>query len=421
MQPTLIQSQTAGGARLAQPLVLSSGLVLRNRLAKSATSECLAGRDDEPTPAHARLYARFAQGGAGLLITGNVMIDRRALERPGNVVIEDERHLPALEHWAQAASAAGSAILMQLNHPGRQSNRMLTQQPVAPSAGPAVAALGAFAAPRALLAAEIEALIGRFARAARVAQLAGFAGVQLHAAHGYLISQFLAPRTNQRRDEWGGSLDNRARFLRRSVAAIRAATAPGFTLAVKLNSADFQRGGFEPHDALEVVRMLTDDGVDLLEVSGGTYEAPVTFGYVKESTRSREAYFLDFVRQVRPATPVTLMTTGGFRSGAAMEEALQSSGLDLVGMARPILLEPDLPRRLLAGQASVSKLRPLQLRPLPLRGAAEFAFFDAQLRRMAAGLEPNPALPIIPTLLRGVVADFLRAKRRRAAGDVGAS
>jgi 2,4-dienoyl-CoA reductase-like NADH-dependent reductase (Old Yellow Enzyme family) len=396
--------------------VLSSGLVLRNRLAKSATSECLAGAADEPTPEHVRLYSRFAQGGAGLLITGNVVIDRSALERPGNVVLEDERHLPMLGRWARAATDAGSAILMQLSHPGRQSNRMLTQRPVAPSAGPAVAVLGAFAPPRALLASEIEALIARFGRAACTAQRAGFSGVQVHAAHGYLISQFLAPRTNQRADEWGGSLVNRARFLRRIVAAIRAATSPGFTLAVKLNSADFQRGGFEAHEALEVVRMLTDDGIDLLELSGGTYEAPVTFGHVKESTRSREAYFLDFVRRVRPITPVTLMTTGGFRSGAAMEEALQSSGLDLIGMARPILLEPDLPRRLVLGLESVSKLQPLRLRPLGLRGAAEFAFFDAQLRRMAAGLDPKPDLAILPTLLRGAVADFMRARRRHAAG-----
>src|SRR4051794_13620889 len=285
---------------IEQPLILRSGLQLQNRLVKAATSECLAGAADQPTPLHARLYERFASGGAGMLISGNVMVDARHLERPGNVVLENDAHHVALERWAAAARGAGAAILMQLSHPGRQSSPMLREvMPVAPSAVEAVSVLRAFARPRALGHAEILEIIERFARAAQCAEAAGFSGVQIHAAHGYLISQFLSPLTNRRDDRWGGSLDNRARLLRAIIAAVRKRTTSRFTLSVKLNSADFQRGGFGAEDSLQVVRQLAGDGIDLLEISGGTYEAQVTFGYERASTQLREAYFLGFSQRVR--------------------------------------------------------------------------------------------------------------------------
>lgn len=397
---------------------LPSGLALRNRLAKSATSECLAGHADQPSARHTTLYARFASGGAGLLITGNVVVDARHVERPGNVVLECDAHHVALERWAAAARGAGTPILMQLNHPGRQASPIVTRRPVAPSAVDAVSVLRAFARPRALEHAEILDIIQRFGRAARWAEAAGFSGVQIHAAHGYLVSQFLSPLTNRRTDRWGGSLDNRARFLREIVAAVRARTSSRFSLSVKLNSADFQRGGFEADESLQVVRQLAADGIDLLEVSGGTYEAQVTFGYVAASTQQREAYFLGFAQRVRELTELPLMITGGFRTATTMREALASGAVDLIGLARPILADPALPGRLLRGEVERAAVPIIQIRPGALRGAAEFAYYDSQMRRMARGRDPDSGVKVHAALACAVARDLFRARRRHHRTDL---
>ncbi|HET9989164.1 MAG TPA: hypothetical protein VFQ65_11600, partial [Kofleriaceae bacterium] len=254
---------------LDAPLTLRSGATLPNRLAKAAMSEVLGDATGAPTDALVRLYERWGRSGAGLLITGNVMVDRGGMGEPNNVVIVDDRDLARLRAWATAGQAHGARLWMQLNHAGRQSPRTLTPVPVAPSAIPMKGFFGVFAKPRALEAHEIEALIARFAAAAVVARDAGFAGVQIHAAHGYLISQFLSSRTNRRDDAWGGDAARRSRFLLEIVRAIRAAVGPAFPIGVKLNSADFQRGGFTEEESLEVIRLLDAEGVDLLEVSGG--------------------------------------------------------------------------------------------------------------------------------------------------------
>ncbi len=397
-------------------MTLPSGLKLENRFAKAATSECLAELDHRPSQALARLYGRFAQGGAGLLITGNVMVDERSLERPANVAIESETHATSFAPWAEAARAFARPLLMQLNHAGRQCTRMITSQPVGPSAGPAVHVLSGYARPRALSVAEIHDVIERFARAARLAHQAGFAGVQIDAAHGYLLSQLLSPRTNTRTDEWGGSLMNRARLLREIVRVVRAGAPRSFTVAVKLNSADFQRGGFAEEEALEVVRWLAADQVDLLEISGGTYEAPALLG-LTESTRAREAYFLDFARRVRSVSEVPLMVTGGFRSRAAMEGALAENALDLIGLARPLLLEPDLPNQLLAGRTHAALAPPLGGLPRGLAGLGEAAYYHVQIQRLAHGqrarLEVSPAAAIARYLAGDLWRAILRALRRR--------
>ena len=389
---------------LARPLQLASGLVIKNRLAKAAASECLATADHAPSDALAALYERFAEGGAGLLITGNVMLDAQYLERWGNVVVEDARHLAALERWAAAGNAHGSALLMQLNHAGRQTTRLINRRPAGPSAGPAVDVLFAYARPRALQSREIREIIARFGSAAQVAERAGFSGVQVDAAHGYLLSQFLSPRTNLRGDAWGGSLENRARLLLEALSAVRTATSRSFTVAVKLNSADFQRGGFEEDEALEVVRWLADAGVDLLEISGGTYETPALLG-LSASTRAREVYFLDFARRVRACTRMPLMVTGGFRTREAMECALAEDALDLVGLSRPLLLEPDLPGRLLSGEATRSVAKRLDV-PKPFFALAEAAYYDFQIQRLALGRRPKLQLSPFRAIARYVVRDL---------------
>jgi 2,4-dienoyl-CoA reductase-like NADH-dependent reductase (Old Yellow Enzyme family) len=352
---------------LTSELHLGNGVTLPNRIAKAATSEHLATRHGAPTRQLTEVYRQLANTGAGLLISGNVMVDGSALEAHRNVVIEDERFLPALRDWAAATAGTDTKFILQLSHPGRQTMRGLSvagrrQDVVSASAVP-LAISGAsrrmFTPPRALTEAEILALIDRFGTAARVAASAGFDGVELHAAHGYLFSQFLSPLVNQRQDRWGGSLENRMRLLLDTVRAVRAATPESFLLAVKLNSADFQRGGFDAEDALTVAKALQAEGVALIEVSGGTYEnAAMISGTPKRaSTAAREAYFLEFAERFAHELTVPIMLSGGFRTRQGMIEALRGGAVDLIGLARPLAHEPDLAQRLLAGTADTSLVR----------------------------------------------------------------
>lgn len=389
-------------ATLGQPLTLRSGAVLSNRLAKASMSEQLGREDGAPSEGLIRLYRRWAASGAGMLLTGNVMVDRRALAEPGNAYIEDDRHLPLLKSWAAAARAGGGHAWMQINHPGRQCPKSMTREPVAPSAVP-VKLAGQFAVPRALTAAEIQDIVARFGRTAGIAREAGFTGVQIHGAHGYLVSQFLSPRANLREDEWGGDPERRRRFLLEVVRAVRARVGPDFPLGVKLNSADFQRGGFTEEDSMAVVEALEREGVDLLEISGGTYESTAMFmGSAKESTRQREAYFQEYAEKVRTRTRLPLMVTGGFRTAAGMSGAIVEGSVDLIGLARPMALEPDLPARLLNGQAlrSTAERRTVGIRKLD--GLVENQWYLQQLHRMAAGKDPDARRGTLKTLLLGL-------------------
>jgi len=352
-------------AAIARPLKLACGQVLRNRLAKAAMTEGLADPLGRPTEAHLRLYRLWSAGGCGLLITGNVMVDPEHLERPGNVIIgarPDGETFDRLRAWARAGTAAGTQLWMQISHSGRQTPRRVNPCPQAPSPVPLALAGGQFARPRAMTGEEIEEVVHRFALAAEVAQAAGFTGVQVHAAHGYLLSEFLSPRSNQRADQWGGPLENRARLLRRVVRAVRLRCGDAFPVSVKLNSADFQRGGFAEDEALAVASWLAEDGVALLEISGGTYErprmmgmpdsAPAGAGRARSSTLAREAYFLDFASRLRARTTLPLMVTGGFRSAAAMNGAIGIDGIDVVGLGRPLVHDPLAARELLEGRSS---------------------------------------------------------------------
>jgi 2,4-dienoyl-CoA reductase-like NADH-dependent reductase (Old Yellow Enzyme family) len=401
-------------ASLADPLDLPSGVRLPNRIAKAALSEALGDADNSPDERIVTLYRRWAQGGYGLLITGNIMVDRAHLGEPGNIVIEDERALPELIAWTKAAHDGGAAIFAQLNHPGRQSNLLnIGHQPVAPSAVPLV--LPGAATPRALTTAEIEDIIERFATAAEVCETAGFDGVQLHAAHGYLVTQFLSPLTNLRDDEWGGDPTRRMRFLLEVVRRVRDRVSPGFAVSVKLNSADFQRGGFTEQDSGAVVAALAGEAVDLIEVSGGNYEAPAMSGSESPSTRTREAYFLDYARSVRnEAGAVPLAVTGGFRSRTGMEEALAAGDCDVVGIARPTVTSTDAASAILDGRTDTLVTHEIQtgMRRVigrfadlkALDGVLNLTWNADQMHRLARGLEPD--------LDRGALAAALSMLRR---------
>lgn len=379
--------------RLSDPFALPCGARLSNRLAKAAMSEQLGDKHGAPGKGLVRLYQRWAAGGAGLLISGNVMIDLRRRGEAGNVVVEDDRHSSALRHWASAATSRGAQFWMQINHPGRQAPRNMDPNPVAPSAVPMKIGGGVFARPRALEHGEIEAVIARFARTASIAKQIGFTGVQIHAAHGYLISQFLSPLTNLRDDDWGGDAARRRRFLLEIVKAVRSEVGPEFAISVKLNSADFQRGGFEEAESMAVVAALDEAGIDLLEVSGGTYERAEMFDNGgRESTQQREAYFLEYAEKVRAITNRPLMVTGGFRSRAGMDAALASGAVDVIGLARPLAVEPDLPRRLLDGTSERAMSIRLRTPSKLLDAALVGAWHQYQLARMGDGADPDPKL-----------------------------
>lgn len=433
-------------AALDSPLALPCGATLPNRLCKAAMTEGLADERLRATPRLAALYRRWSAGGAGLSITGNVQVDRRVLERPGNVAIDptdpattDAAARARLAAWARAGTGAGNHLWMQISHAGRQSPRYVTREPLGPSAVQ-LELLGNYARPRAVTEAEIRDFIGRFATAATIARECGFTGVQVHGAHGYLLSSFLSPVTNRREDAWGGPLGNRARLLLEAVRAVRQAVGADFPVAVKLNSDDFRQGGFSNEECVQVVRWLNDEGIDLLEVSGGTYEQPRLLGFegkpdsvvpMRESTRRREAYFAEYAGTIRAVATMPLMLTGGFRSRAGMAEALAEGDCDVIGLGRPLVTEPDLPRRLLAGEDARAvrhedrlrlaargwrspTSRFLPMRVLNVLGAQ--AWYYQQIFRLADRGEPDLALRLLPAAwayLRDEYATAWRMHRAR--------
>lgn len=398
---------------LAQPLELPCGAVLPNRVAKAAMSEQLATLTGKPTRAHVRLYDTWARSGCGLVVTGNVIVDRAAVSEPRQVVVEDRRDIETLRAWADAARSDGAHCWMQLNHAGRQIPRSLSSRPLAPSAQEMTSLRGGFARPRALTVYEIEGLVQRFARSAQIAVHAGFDGVQIHAAHGYLISQFLSPLTNRRDDMWGGDATRRRRFLLAVIDAVRGAVGPKVPVAVKLNSSDFQRGGFDEEESMAVVDSLGDAGVDLLEISGGTFESTAMMTGAAESTRAREAYFLDYAERVRARARMPLMLTGGLRSAAAMEAALASGAIDVCGVARPLVLEPDIAQRLVAGNGAVSTARPRRGRIARFAGAAETIWYTEQIHRISRNRTPRSGRSVEAAMASYLAASTLDALVRR--------
>jgi 2,4-dienoyl-CoA reductase-like NADH-dependent reductase (Old Yellow Enzyme family) len=331
-------------------------------------TEGLADPQGRATGELDRLYAVWSDGGAGMLLSGNIQIDGDHLERPGNVIIDGEpdgkaRH--ALAHWAATATRNGNHFWAQISHAGRQTQKPVNPHPKAPSAVKVDLPGGQFGVPVPLSDEEILTLIGRFSNAARVCKEAGFTGVQIHAAHGYLLSEFLSPRANLREDRWGGSLENRARMLLMVVHSVRIVVGPDFPISVKLNSADFQKGGFDFDDSLQVAQWLQDAGVDLIEISGGSYEQPKMMDMegleeesaqnIPASTAQREAYFVDFAKAMRSEIKIPLMVTGGFRSKNAMRHALESGAADVIGLGRPLCYFPDAPNRLLGGMEMLPK------------------------------------------------------------------
>ncbi len=408
---------------LFSPLTLRSGATLPNRIAKAAMEEGLAGAEQAPDARIVELYRRWGAGGTGLLVTGNVMVHAEALTGPGAIVLDARSPLQPFRAWAAAAKQDGASVWMQISHPGRQIQKDMPGVVWAPSAkavdlGSALSSR--FATPTAMTEAQIRNTVARFATTARRAEEAGFDGVEVHAAHGYLLSQFLSPLVNTRTDEWGGPLENRARLLLDVVRAIRAEVAPDFAVAVKLNSADFQRGGFDATDAQAVIAMLAPLGVDLVEVSGGSYESPAMTGRstapaVGDTRRpaadgrpgdarsvAREAYFLELAADLAVTSEVPLMLTGGI-TRRETAEAVLAENVAVVGIGTALAVTPDLPARWRAGTGTVGALRPAAWKNKPLASMAQMGQVRYQLRRMAAGKDPRTGVRPVVALLRDLV------------------
>ncbi len=384
---------------LARPLDLPCGATLSNRLAKAAMSEGLADSGNHSTPRLETLYRRWAGSGAGLLLSGNIQVDRRHLERPNNVVIDDDSGRAQLARLAEAGTSQGAHFWAQLSHTGRQVSSYINPAPLSCSDVEIDVIRNAgfsFAKPKPMTEAEIGHAIDQFAFAAKEVKAAGFTGLSLHAAHGYLISQFLSPLSIRRTDRWGGSLENRARLLLEVIVAIRRAVGPQFPIGIKLNASDFQKGGFTNAECVELVKLLNGVGLDLLELSGGSLEQPKVVGIALKdegedglpaSALGREAYFVAFAGAVRKVAGMPVMVTGGFRSIAGMIEAREGGDLDVVGLARPLIADPEAPWRLLAGE--IDKLVSPEKR---LNVFHILPWNNMQIERLGDGLAPDLSL-----------------------------
>ncbi len=396
-----------------EALQLPNGQIIANRIAKAAMEENMADINQAPSRELKQLYKAWADGEPGLLLTGNVMIDRHAMTGPGGVALENEEHLDSFREWADVARNKGVHFWMQLSHPGRQTMANLGQQALAPSA--IALDLGSFskmfATPKAMTEDDIQEVIRRFATSARLAEKAGFTGVQIHGAHGYLLSQFLSPLSNHRSDRWGGSLENRARLLLEVIHAVRASVSSSFCVAVKLNSADFQRGGFDETDARAVVEMLNPLPIDLLELSGGSYEAPAMQGEARDGrTLAREAYFLEFAAEMASVATMPVMVTGGIRRLPIVKQVLDS-GVAMAGIATALTLEPQLIKHWREGRDLNPQLKPIDWKRKPLASLATLAVVRGQMRRLSRGRLPNPK--VIPWLALACDQWFIARRTRQ--------
>ena len=355
------------------------------------------------------------------------MIDPTAMTGPGGVILEagsldTQAVRQKFEDWANAGKAGGSKFVMQISHPGRQVFANMGVEPVSASATKVTLSGMAdkmFGPARALSEDEIRGLIRRFAETALAAQAAGFDGVQIHSAHGYLVAQFLSPLTNLRDDAWGGPLENRARFLLEIVRAIRDRVNSDFIVGVKLNSADFQRGGFDIADSEQVVDWLNGEAVDFVEISGGSYESSAMMGNsedgrVESSTEKRELFFFDFAKRISQTARMPLMVTGGVTKRATAENALEEAGVDLVGVARAFAYSPSLAADWHEDKSTEIQISRANWKDKAMGSLAGMAMTKQQLYRLGDGLPIKRKQNALLALLGQQIKTGKLTKRYRA-------
>ncbi|MEJ2757819.1 MAG: NADH:flavin oxidoreductase [Anaerolineales bacterium] len=327
-------------------------LTVPNRLVRSATAERMAEPDGAIPQKTLDFYRRLTQGGVGLIITGHMYVHPTGKAHPEMTGVYDDHLLEGLSQLAEVIHREGGLVAVQINHAGLKADLETVEEPLAPSAVEDERLSSR--TPRALTVDEIEELIGAFGQAARRVQEAGFDAVQIHAAHGYLISQFLSPAANQRTDEWGGSLENRMRFFRQVADAVRAQVGADYPVFTKLGVRDGFDDGLTLDDGAQVAASLKDMGLDAVELSGGFGMITQVNSWIGVRRPEREAYFLSLAKAAREVTDLPLMLVGGFRSRPVMERVLADGDADFISMCRPLINNPDFPNKLRSGEMQVS-------------------------------------------------------------------
>ena len=390
---------------LFTPITLPNGTTIKNRFFKSAMSEGMGTRDFQPKKNIATLYKRWAEGGTGLIITGNIMVDPKGTAEPGNIVFDKNSNMEILKNWAKQGQQHGAKVMVQLNHPGKQAPKTVSKQTVAPSAVPLGNGLNKlFSTPRALTTSEVEELVQKFVTSAKVAKEAGFSGVQIHAAHGYLISQFLSPYDNRRTDKYGGSLENRMRFLKEIYLGMREELGKDFTIGIKINSTDFKEDGLTEEDSLKTIIELANLGLDFVEISGGTYERPAMMGATSKSTN--QVFFAEYSKKLKQKIEIPVVVTGGIRSINAMNTLLNDNTTDFIGIARPLTIDPNIPNKIKQGTYTIVETTRVSTGVKKLDkifgSLLGIVYYQVLMQNIAKGKEPKATKNAWPSLIQAV-------------------
>lgn len=390
---------------LFTPITLPNGTTIKNRFFKSAMSEGMGTRDFQPKKNIATLYKRWAEGGTGLIITGNIMVDPKGTAEPGNIVFDKNSNMEILKNWANQGQQHGAKVMVQLNHPGKQAPKTIAKETVAPSAVPLGNGLNKlFSTPRALTTSEVEELVQKFVTSAKVAKEAGFSGVQIHAAHGYLISQFLSPHDNRRTDKYGGSLENRMRFLKEIYLGMREELGKDFTIGIKINSTDFKEDGLTEEDSLKTIIELANLGLDFVEISGGTYERPAMMGATSKSTN--QVFFAEYSKKLKQKIEIPVVVTGGIRSINAMNTLLNDNTTDFIGIARPLTIDPNIPNKIKQGTYTIVETTRVSTGVKKLDkifgSLLGIVYYQVLMQNIAKGKEPKATKNAWPSLIQAV-------------------
>ena len=390
---------------LFTPITLPNGTTIKNRFFKSAMSEGMGTRDFQPKKNIATLYKRWAEGGTGLIITGNIMVDPKGTAEPGNIVFDKNSNMEILKNWANQGQQHGAKVMVQLNHPGKQAPKTIAKETVAPSAVPLGNGLNKlFSTPRALTTSEVEELVQKFVTSAKVAKEAGFSGVQIHAAHGYLISQFLSPHDNRRTDKYGGSLENRMRFLKEIYLGMREELGKDFTIGIKINSTDFKEDGLTEEDSLKTIIELANLGLDFVEISGGTYERPAMMGATSKSTN--QIFFAEYSKKLKQKIEIPVVVTGGIRSINAMNTLLNDNTTDFIGIARPLTIDPNIPNKIKQGTYTIVETTRVSTGVKKLDkifgSLLGIVYYQVLMQNIAKGKEPKATKNAWPSLIQAV-------------------
>lgn len=390
---------------LFTPITLPNGTTIKNRFFKSAMSEGMGTREFQPKKNIATLYKRWAEGGTGLIITGNIMVDPKGTAEPGNIVFDKNSNMEILKNWANQGQQHGAKVMVQLNHPGKQVPKTIAKETVAPSAVPLGNGLNKlFSTPRALTTSEVEELVQKFVTSAKVAKEAGFSGVQIHAAHGYLISQFLSPHDNRRTDKYGGSLENRMRFLKEIYLGMREELGKDFTIGIKINSTDFKEDGLTEEDSLKTIIELANLGLDFVEISGGTYERPAMMGATSKSTN--QVFFAEYSKKLKQKIEIPVVVTGGIRSINAMNTLLNDNTTDFIGIARPLTIDPNIPNKIKQGTYTIVETTRVSTGVKKLDkifgSLLGIVYYQVLMQNIAKGKEPKATKNAWPSLIQAV-------------------